>query len=152
MRRPDSRRYVVGWRGLLVAGLLLAVVAGCGKKGPPVAPDLPPLPRITELKGSLAGDTATLVWRCVGRENTRAFNVLRAQSPADQPACPKCPMIFQMVGTADPGRDADHCQFSESVAAGFVYTYKVQPVGPAGDQGAESNLVIIDRSAHEAER
>jgi hypothetical protein len=42
--------------------------------------------------------------------------------------------------------EAQNATFSEQVSAGFVYTYKVRPVGSGGDQGQDSNAVIIDRS------
>lgn len=151
MTRLKSRRFFFSWGWLLAAGLLWTGIGGCGKKGPPVAPYRQPLPQVTELQGSLEGDTVTLTWRSVERDRIRHFDVLRAEYPADQPACPGCPNVYHKVGEAVLGADADHYQFTEAVAAGFVYTYKVQPVGPAGERGPESNMVVIDRSSPEAE-
>lgn len=134
---------------VVITGLLLTGLCGCGKKAPPIAPARLPLPQVTELKGSLEDDTVTLVWRPAGQGGVlRSFDVLRAQSEADKPPCQGCPMIFQKVGTPAFSNDAERYIFSEAVAAGFVYTYKVQPVGSPGDQGPASNLVVIDRSSH----
>jgi len=121
---------------------------GCGRKAPPVPPRRAPLPPVTGLIGRLEGDVVTLTWRrdpAAGA--TRGYIVLRAQTSAANPPCAGCPLIFQTAGELSGDRGAETIEFSESVLPGFIYTYKVQPVGSAGDRGQDSNRVIIDRSA-----
>lgn len=149
MRRPRNNRWLPGWAKMVAAALLLAASSGCGVKAPPVPPNRPPLPEVTELGGTLEGNEAMLAWRATGGggDGIRSFDVFRAQSRADQASCAGCPLIFQKVGRVELTRDADRYVFSEPVAAGFIYTYKVQPVGPGGAPGPESNRVVIDRSS-----
>jgi hypothetical protein len=37
-------------------------------------------------------------------------------------------------------------EYKENVADGFIYTYKVQRIGGAGDKWPASNAVVIDLS------
>lgn len=141
------RHRPAGWL-LMAAALVLAALGGCGKKGPPVAPKSPPLPQVTELKGHLEGDTVFLSWRPAASDaRIKGYVVLRAQADAAKPPCPGCPRVFQKVGEPSVDGDTEAVEFSEPVPHGFIYTYKVLPVGSSGDQGPESNYVTIDRSA-----
>lgn len=128
-------------------GLVLTGLGGCGKKAPPVPPKRPPLPQVTELKGHLQGDTVTLTWRAApAAAGIRGYVVLRAQVSASGPSCPGCPLVFQKAGVVNSDQGTGELAFSEPVPAGFIYTYKVQPVGSSGDRGPSSNRIIIDRS------
>jgi hypothetical protein len=135
-----------GWF-VLCAILLVATFGGCGKKGPPVAPKRPALPQVTTLEGHLEGETIFLSWRPgESVKGIKAYVILRSLvNPADPP-CPGCPRVFQRVGEIAPDPNAEALQFSEPAAPGFIYTYKVQPVGTTGDPGPDSNAVTIDRS------
>ena len=130
---------------LVMVGLL---IGGCGKKGPPVAPQSRPLMRVSDLQGGLIQDTVRLTWRHVP-ENADAvgYIVLRAQSSDSQPQCPKCPLVFQKVGTVPvhrPQRNKPHeMAFVQQVAEGFRYTYSVRAYQSSGAQGPDSNLVVI---------
>jgi hypothetical protein len=123
-------------------------ITGCGKKGPPVAPHSLPLTQVNDLQGALIQDTVRLTWRHVP-ENADAvgYIVLRAQSAVDQPQCPKCPLVFQKVGTVPvhrPQRNKPHeMAFVQEVAEGFRYTYSVRSYASSGAQGPDSNLVVI---------
>lgn len=134
---------------LLTAGALVSAgLLSCGKKAPPIPPERPPLAQVTQLNGALEGDTVKLTWRHTGTRSTKAYVVLRAQSDAAKPDCPRCPIIFQQVGIRTVDADTETVEFTEPVPTGFIYTYKVQPVGSSGDRGPDSNVVIIDRSVH----
>ncbi|KJS29843.1 MAG: hypothetical protein VR64_18730 [Desulfatitalea sp. BRH_c12] len=142
-----DRRTWLGWALALIAISLLGVWS-CGKKAPPVPPKRPPLPRAADLKGQLVDDTVTLTWqRGTSAEGITAYVIMRAQADVSKPPCPGCPLVFQKVGSVDVDRDTETVVFSDPVPPGFVYTYKVQPVGSSGDRGPDSNAVIIDRSS-----
>lgn len=148
MKANGASAYPGLGRLLLCAMLLMAAVGGCGKKGPPVAPKSAPLPQVTTLEGRLEGDTAYLSWRPGEKTGgIKAYVILRSQADPAKPPCPGCPRVFQRVGEMAPDPKAEAVQFSEPTASGFIYTYKVQPIGASGDPGPDSNAVTIDRSA-----
>jgi hypothetical protein len=128
---------------------MVAILGGCGKKGPPVPPKSPALPQVTSLEGHLDGDTVHLSWR-LGEavQGGKEYVILRSQVDPAKPLCDGCPRIFQRVGTIAMAPEAGTLRFSEVTAPGFVYTYKVQPIGTSGEPGPESNGVTIDRSVH----
>ena len=135
-----------GW--LLLCAVLVTTVGGCGKKGPPIPPRSTPLPQVTTLAGRLEGDAIHLSWRPgESVKGIKSYVILRSQVDPAKPPCPGCPRVFQRVGQVAPDPKAQAVQFSEPTASGFIYTYKVQPVGASGDSGPESNAVTIDRSA-----
>jgi hypothetical protein len=136
-----------GW--LLLGALMLATAAGgCGKKGPPVPPHRPVPLQVTTLAGRLAHDTIWLDWRAAEAvQGIKKYVILRSQVDPANPPCPGCPRVFQRVGEVTPAPETEQVQFSEPTAPGFIYTYKVQPVGLSGETGPESNAVTIDRSA-----
>jgi hypothetical protein len=143
-----NRRVISGWLAVMI-GLVLTGLSGCGKKAPPVPPRRAPLPQVSALKGHLEGDTVTLTWPSApAAVGIRGYVVLRAQVSATSPSCPGCPMVFQKAGMVNADQGTGTLAFSEPVRAGFIYTYKVLPVGSAGDRGPASNSVIIDRSGH----
>jgi predicted small lipoprotein YifL len=139
-------------RGSVVLGLLLlsvAMICGCGKKGPPVAPGSIPVAAIADLEGRLDQAVVTLEWTHSG-ENARVkqYIILRAQTRLTQlEACTGCPLVFQKVGTqsienrslSEPHRET----FSMTLPKGFRYTFSVRPVQSSGAQGPDSNLVEI---------
>lgn len=141
-----DRRVFLGWVPIMI-GLTLVGLGGCGKKAPPVPPKRPPLPQVTALKGRLEGDTVYLNWRSEPVDRgVRGYVVLRAQSSAASPPCPGCPLVFQKAGVVSSEHADGAFEFAEPVPEGFIYTYKVQPVGSSGDRGQDSNSVIVDRS------
>lgn len=138
------------WACLLCAFMLSMATAGCGKKGPPVPPGHTPLAQTTSLKGNLEGDSVHLNWRPGDTAGgIKEYVVLRSQVDPAKPPCPGCPHVFQRVGTVAPDPLTPSVHFTEPAAPGFIYTYKVQPVGPSGETGPDSNTVTIDRSKPE---
>lgn len=124
------------------------LIGGCGKKGPPVAPQRSPLIRVNDLQGGLQEGTVRLTWNH-SAENAGAagYIVLRAQSSIDRPECPGCPLVFQKVETISMPRSQRRkkhaLEFYQDVAEGFRYTYSVRPYHSSGAQGPDSNLVVI---------
>ena len=140
--RPGQRA-----RTAVLIGLCLLVLAGCGKKGPPVPPRQPAAPQVIELDGRLEDETARLTWRHpADSRELRGYAVMRARSTAANPTCPGCPLLFEEAGwmAVDAGRDL--FEFSEPVPEGMIHIYQVQPVTGSGDRGRASNRVIVDRT------
>ena len=130
---------------LIAAGLVFMSLWGCGKKGPPVVPRVPPLPMINDLQGRLQEGTVTLTWQHrPSYEAVSGYVVLRAQSALSSPQCPQCPLIFQKVGTLRIDRNQQTVHYSQSVPDGFRYTYKVQPFQSSRAQGPDSNMIVLE--------
>lgn len=133
------------WLGLM---LVLTLLNGCGKKAPPVAPRQTPLAAISDLKGELNRGTVRLTWHHAP-DNARAagYIILRAQSALSQPECPECPLVYQKIDTIplsrSLGKKRHIIEFYHDVADGFRYTFNVRPYQSSGDQGPDSNAVVI---------
>ncbi|MDA8140914.1 MAG: hypothetical protein M0036_19875 [Desulfobacteraceae bacterium] len=144
MKLPSRKRCSGGFEIAIAAWIITAITMGCGIKAAPVPPNRSSLTTVTALKGRLEDNRVTLTWPNSG--GNASYLVLRATSDPAKP-CPGCPLVFQTIGTAKIDPATESVTYSELVASGFVYTYKVQPVGSAGDRGSDSNMVVIDRSA-----
>lgn len=136
--RPFCRR-------LIVIGLALAGLCSCGKKAPPVVPQVLPPPAMAEVQGQLQEGRVTLTWLHGSQHQAVAgYVVFRAQSALSRPDCPQCPLIFQKVDTIRVEGKSQTVQFSQAVPGGFRYTYKVRPFQSSGAQGADSNVVVLE--------
>jgi hypothetical protein len=151
VRRPGNPFRAAGSRivGLSIFGaVVLLLAAGCGKKAPPVAPHPRPLTAVTDLRGALDKGQVRLTWTHLpDNRYARDYEVLRAQRGLSQAECKDCPKVFQKVGTiplSGAARDKQQTlDFSQSLAPGFAYTFSVRPIHGSGDQGPDSNLVVV---------
>lgn len=133
------------WLGLM---LVLTLLNGCGKKAPPVAPRQPPLAAISDLKGALKQETVRLTWHhSPDNAGAAGYIILRAQSDLSRPECPECPLVYQKIDTIPMSRSfckkRHIMEFYHDVADGFRYTFNVRPYASSGDQGPDSNPVVI---------
>lgn len=136
--------YMPGWIVLFV--FLSVVFQACGKKADPIPPKYEPVCAPVELKEKVQGDTVILSWRHSGRPGASKYTIYRAALDAAKPACPGCPLIFQDMGSLSVDSATETVEFKDQMSSGFIYTYKVVPVGLTGDKGPASNLVVIDLS------
>jgi hypothetical protein len=129
--------------------VLVLLLTACGKKGPPVAPREKPLAAIADLNGVLSADDLKLTWRHdPDNWSATAYIVLRARQELPHPECADCPLAFEKTGSVPVARslrkEKHTLDFSQSLAAGFRYSFKVRPVTASGAQGPDSNMVLID--------
>ena len=122
---------------------------GCGIKAPPVAPEQPPMPTITDLTAVYSSGRVLLGWHHPGGESPAVgYRVLKAKRSLSESECPECPMIFERAGTEklmSTLRTRRHkLKFETAAQAGYLYHFKVVPFESSGAQGPDSNLVEIE--------
>lgn len=112
--------------------LIPLLLAGCGVKGPPLAPRQPPLPGVVDAAYRLVDGKVALGWTLAGpltsgQARDAVFVVYRSRSSLADPACATCPLIFDKVATL-PYTDASDQRYSIDlpVETGYHYTFKVQ--------------------------
>jgi len=133
--------------------ILVFLLPGCGKKGPPVPPRHKPVPAVSDLKYGIDGNILTLTWT-IPKEKEKAksafsgFIVYRSKRPISGSDCKNCPKLFQKVSDilADikidaPGYVNKNIEYREEIEKGFVYTYKVVLYTKSGTQSRDSNNI-----------
>ncbi len=124
--------------------LALLVLAGCGKKGPPVPPQAPQPPRAVKLKILSDGPAIVLQWQVdpAGVRHVRSFQILEAASPQGAEKCRGCPLVFQRIGVVERGSGKNgKYSFRTRVRPGFRYTFKIRSMGRSA--GLYSDSVTI---------
>lgn len=88
--------------------LLLLFLGGCGKKGPPVAPETIFPAAVSDLRAWPREGVVFLAWSLPTRnadgsklEDLLGFKVLRHERPLDSSSCPECPQNFKVVAEID---------------------------------------------------
>jgi predicted small lipoprotein YifL len=130
-----------------VAIFLTCMMAGCGKKGPPVPPRQTKPPRITDLSATIAGDKVQLSWT-VERplpHGLDGFLVYRSKTALSEPICETCPIVFQRIADI-PIKDKNTGKFKggkmtyvEDLEKGYRYIYKVNAYMENKETGKDSN-------------
>jgi hypothetical protein len=127
-------------------------MGGCGKKGPPEPPSGNRPPAVVNLAYSITGTTIKLSWTIPqttdkAKSPVAGFLIFRYQQPAHERECPNCPVIFKQVGDV-PTRRAGSGQpglaplvFSQTIAPGYRYIYKVKAYDDEGIASRDSNFV-----------
>jgi predicted small lipoprotein YifL len=149
-RKAFSRRlsFSAVTTGLVLASLFL--LAGCGKKGPPVAPTVIQPIAVETLEGEREGDRVFLSWTMQEASpeqlrNTRGFAVYRSKTSLGDESCMVCPLVFERVGDVPlafdnrAGLGKERFLYNERVQMGYRYIYKVAAV--SGDVGPYSPVV-----------
>jgi len=129
--------------------ILIFLLPGCGKKGPPVPPSQKPVPAVSDLKYSIDGDTLTLTWTIPkeiekGTTVSDGFIVYRYKRPISDSPCKNCPKLFKRVSDItnySPGYENKNIEYREEIEKGFVYTYKVVLYTKSGAQSRDSNYI-----------
>jgi hypothetical protein len=142
-RRGAARLWVaVGVAFCLTAGWL----AGCGKKGPPVAPRQRKPPRVEQITHRFEDGTLTLRWTVPApaagsREIMPAgFWIYQARRQLNAPPCEECPLDYEPIAdipldTSSPGEEM---VYREDLAPGFRYWYRVSAYSRRGAESKPS--------------
>ncbi len=147
-----KKPYLFGMMLLLPLAVATFLLAGCGKKGPPVAPRQVPIPVVVDLQTAVEGDMVTLSWSRLQKGETAALQVAgyfvnRSKTPLAKADCVDCPILFQRIAdistivVAPDESEKALVNFSEQVEKGHRYIYMVTAYTPAGVTGRESNRV-----------
>lgn len=157
---PQTKKGYTLWGFLILSILPLLVGAlGCGKKGPPVAPESTTPAAIHDLRAVVAKGMVLLSWTIPG-ENTddskladlSGFKVFRGETTFDTPECPNCPERFRELADIDYRRTLpdnvsvanNTVEFADGeVSDRTIYTYKVLSYNSYGVFSEGSNTVRI---------
>jgi predicted small lipoprotein YifL len=140
------------WSVIILALLVSAALAGCGKKGPPVPPPRYRPPPVTDLAHRVDGGTLLLSWTVpVAAGTDKAVIdgcvVYRARQSILESECTGCPVPFEPVAeipfspTTAAVPPASGLTYTETLLPGFIYTYKVTCLTRSGGPGPDSNAV-----------
>ncbi len=131
---------------------LTTVLMGCGKKAPPIAPQRFILPAVNDLSYRLTDSTLSLNWTLPETKKTKITDiagciVFRARTAVSESDCPTCPPKFESVADLPPGvagqtnQNLKAMNYSEILAQGYRYTYKVNCYSATGISGKDSNTI-----------
>jgi hypothetical protein len=145
-----SKRHVFFYLSIFVS--LTAVLMSCGKKAPPVPPQRYRPPAVSDLSYRLIDSTLRLDWTLPEIEPAKkmAFGgctVFRANTSLSESDCPTCPPKFKSIAELKPGTTGQTQEnvvvmnYSETLARGYRYTYKVNCYPAKGGYGQDSNTV-----------
>lgn len=119
---------------ILLSFILMFSLVCCGKKGPPIPPEMLPLPPVADLKANLSDNALELIWTVQTGKGVPApdgFHIYRSKkSPEDSEKCPGCPDVFEKVSELATGfrlwgRTENRFNYREILEDGFVYRYKI---------------------------
>lgn len=141
---------------VFVTGFVLgAVTMGCGVKTSPIPPKSIAPEAITDLAFTLGPGQATLRWsiplgRSAGTAGLGGFLVYRAMTPASEPVCDGCPVLYRPIAKMDaetllvgaPNRK--NVTLVQPIDPGYHYIFKVIAYSKDGQRGPDSNLVVIE--------
>ncbi len=147
---PGIRRQAMGAVVFAVA-LLLAFSAGCGRKGPPVPPELPRLPVVENLRAQRVNGQVVLSWGISKKEQNRSdtiagFYIYRAEAGASGADCGVSPRRFRQVGKVPHdkgGTDPETWHFDDKPPLETVVFYNIRSFRMTGEPGPESETLCL---------
>ena len=130
-------------RILVIALVLCAAVAACGKKAPP-RPLHFVIPQVSDLKAVASVKAITLSWTLPDPKAEAArTRIFRSALQTEAGDCPACPRQFELITELLPVElkpENGLAKFTDyNVKSGFLYSYKLTLCNSAGICGEESN-------------
>lgn len=140
---------------IVTFSLLGMLSEGCGKKGPPVAPDVDFPPPVSDLLLERQKEQVFLTWsipEAFRPENRGSWSavVYRAAIPVSQMPCEDCPLMFVKSAALPISSSVSRngqMKYEEGIKEGFIYWYKVVLVSSDGISTGDSNLVRVKGSS-----
>ncbi len=115
---------------LVLSGIIILGFSGCGKKGPPLAPQIKGknIAAPFDLKYTSGEKEIILSWNhAVDMEaafvKPEAFEIFMAQKTFE--ACPGCPFEFKTIGVVS----MPSMEVTVKIEKGFKYYFRVQAIG-----------------------
>jgi hypothetical protein len=150
-----AKRFLGVTLGLCLLIGMVVWLSGCGIKKPPKPPLHIPPPLIKDLKATLAQNQVALRWSVKRTTEELIFDyegfvVYRARISLAEAECAKCPLLFIKLAVLPaplPERRFDErlfVEFTDEIAPGYRYVYKVVGYTTRGEPTQDSNLVVIE--------
>ncbi len=139
---------------LLMLAMVLLVLVGCGKKGPPVPLGTVVPKRIVDLQASVREGRVLLEWTAP-RENTdktplvdlKEFTVFRSEGSLVDDSCRGCgerkTVVGQLQVTGEEAKGKKFHLLFEGHEPKKVYVYEVVSINRKGHAGSPSNPVLV---------
>ncbi|MGD9211091.1 MAG: hypothetical protein PVI90_09945 [Desulfobacteraceae bacterium] len=91
----------IPWRSCTLI-LLLLFICACGRKAPPILPQLSPLPQVIGFKSIVEDNLVEFSWRLGPKEafsnqQIESFHLYQAILAADESDCVNCPKTFKPI-------------------------------------------------------
>lgn len=130
----------------------VAMLGGCGKKGPPKPPTGSMPPEVRDLGYGVSNSTIKLSWTIPQPDEEAqlpitGFLIFRSQQSLAERECPNCPILFKSIGDVPvrgpgPGQPGEPpITFTETIEPGYRYIYKVHGYSADGIRSRNSNFV-----------
>ena len=152
MGKSGNTEKFCGYLKIIAVLFLVLLIISCGKKGPPVPPQMLPLPAVNDLDAKIVNDSLELNWTFKTEKNAPApdgFWVYRSKKPvADSKNCVECPDFFEKVSDMATafslwGRKENRFNYLEKLENGYVFRYKVIAYTDKGLTSEWSNTVEV---------
>jgi len=135
------------WLSILC--LAVFIVSGCGRKKPPVPPNIVQPPAVKDLSSNITGDSLELRWTVNEKKNSSltGYIVYRSKKQVSEDNCKTCPVLFERIAELPvEGGKGKHIQgniftYRETLEKGFGYAYKVAGYTYSGITDIDSNYV-----------
>jgi predicted small lipoprotein YifL len=130
----SKKNHLYFYLKILIVFFLVISLFCCGKKGPPIPPDTPPLFPVTDVVAKLFDDNLLeLTWTAQagkGASVPDGFRIYRSKQSLVDPECPGCPDVFEMVSELTVayslwGWAEKRINYHETLEDGYIYRYKV---------------------------
>ncbi len=131
--------------------LLCGGFHGCGKKGDPRPPGIPPLKAISDL-GAKIGETGVILrWSVTEvKGGIRNFKIQRSGLATEGAVCPDCPHEYNIIADIsanDPVLTREEGNFisylDSHINAGYIYTYRIIACDINGLCSEASNIAEV---------
>jgi len=130
------------------------LMAGCGVKKPPVAPEAAPPEAISDLSYEKEGNAVTLHWTIPGKEalgsaGLGGFYIYQGEARLSDSACKDCPVLFHRIGQIGienlyvNDRLLSTASYTVMLTPGFRYQFKVVVFSEDGLLSPDSNRVSV---------